>query len=69
MNLFSSSCLIKCLQYDIVNYLYSETALMELGWLLRTFATDAWQIPRIEPSDDPCSPHAVRYSYPRLVSS
>lgn len=52
-----------------MNYLYSETALMELGWLLQTFATGAWQIPRIHPSDDPCPLHAVRYSYPRLVSS
>lgn len=38
MILFSPSCIIRCLQYDIVNYLYPETALMELGWLLQTFA-------------------------------
>lgn len=66
MILFTPSCLIRCLQCDIVNYLYPETALMEL---VQTFATGAWQIPRIQPSDDPCPLRAVCYSYPRLVSS
>lgn len=46
MILFSQTCVIRCLQYDTMNYLYLDIALLELGWPLQTFAMGAWQIPQ-----------------------